>query len=332
MAGIPLREAIKIRQLVGRIQSGSFDAHDVDALLIKLRPYAGNRPVFRDITDFVAHADARNRGAVCDSMTRFADAMRFFVEYTGKNQAVDLSQPFPAYVYRLFISQAKLADEHELRTQFRLSRQSLINKIEGNFKIERTSKTYTLRAGKDGRDFLAALKYVVGFIHSKPAYEITNFHTQLYDVLAEWKIDHDRALLDRQRDNISLALMCLVSGTEMLLPEGDKATCILTAESNFAIEIGQRRLPTGELTSEPTSFGSLQINGEIDVVNSSQPLRVAYPVITSQLNPRLVCDPVLFQTSEEMNEFGPFRVTVFDTEPDMALTSEFRITKASLIS
>jgi len=118
----------------------------------------------------------------------------------------------------------------------------------------------------------------------------------------------------------------------MLLPEGDKATCILTAESNFAIEIGQRRLPTGELTSEPTSFGSLQINGEIDVVNSSQPLRVAYPVITSQLNPRLVCDPVLFQTSEEMNEFGPFRVTVFDTEPDMALTSEFRITKASLIS
>lgn len=46
MAGIPLRETLKIRQLVERIQSGEFDANDVNALLIKLRPYAGARKVF----------------------------------------------------------------------------------------------------------------------------------------------------------------------------------------------------------------------------------------------------------------------------------------------
>ena len=256
MAGIPLRDTLKIRHLIEQVQSGVFDANHVDALLIKLRPYAGRWHVFREIADFVAHADVRNRGVTCDSMTAFADAMRFFVDYTGKQRALDMTQPFPAYVYRLFISQADRADERKLREQFRVSHQSLVKKIKTNFKLDAKSKTYTLRPNKDGRDFLAALQFVTGFIHSRPAFDIAEFHAQLYEVLKEWKIEHDFACLKIHEDKVSAALLCLISGTEMVLPDGDRARCVLTAEHNYQIEIGQRRIPTGDVTNLTVSIKS----------------------------------------------------------------------------
>lgn len=331
MAGIPLKEKIKIRQLIDRIESGEFDSNDVDAILIKIRPYAGSWNIVREIADFVAHADARNKGVACDSMTGFSDSMRFFVEYTGNKQALDISQPFPAYVYRLFLSQAKLSNEAELRQQFRMSHGSLIKKIEGNFKIDKTTRTCSIRPGKYGRDFVAALGYVIGFIHSKPAFDIAEFHTQLQAVFHERDIQFNAAALSAQADRMSLAILCLISGTEVLLPDGDKARCVLSTEHNFRILEGQRRLPIMTVTSEPSQFGTLQVSGEIQVVSKGKPLQVAYPLVTTQLSPHEHCESSVFEILAEENEFGIFCAEFINLEPDMALTANFKITTAAAL-
>ena len=282
---IPLKERTKIHQLIARIQSGSFDANDVDAILIKLRPYAGPRKVFREIADFVAHADVRSKGVSRDSMIAFADAMRFFVEYTKGNKPLDVTQPFPAYVYRLFLSQARQADETELKQTYRLSHATLVKKIESNFHLDKATKTCAIRPGKAGQEFVAALQYAMSFIHSRPAFHVFDFHAEFKELLRDHGVTYVDAALDAQLDRISLSILCLIAGSEVTLPEGDKAKCSLECENHFRILQGRRRLPANTVTAEPSTFGCLQIRGEITVIaNGAPPLRVAYPLVETNLD------------------------------------------------
>lgn len=326
---IPLKEQTKINQLIARIEQGTFDANDVDGLLIKLRPYARQRKVFREIADFVAHADARDKGLARDSMTAFADAMRYFIEYQGTNAALDVTQPFPAYVYRLFLSQTRQADEAHLKAAYKLSHASLIKKIENNFTLDKKANTCAVRPGKGGRELIGALQYVMGIIHSKPAFHVSDFHAELKQILRDEKINFDEASLNQQLDRISLAILCLVAGTEVVLPEGDRAKCGLECESHFRILQGRRRLPTGAVTDEPTRFGCLNIRGEITVIaDGAPPLRVAYPLISTNLDPHEHCDPALFCAANEPNEFGHYVVEVVDFAEDMALSEQFKLVRA----
>jgi hypothetical protein len=332
MATIPLKDIVKIEQLIRRVESGKFDAIDIDSLLIKLRPYARSKRVFREIADFVAHADLRNQGVSCVSMTGFADAMRFFVEYVGRSQALDISKPFPAYIYRLFRSQTVMTNEAELRQRFRVSHQSLLKKIEGNFKINKTSRMCSIRPNKDGKEFLEALQYVTGFIHSKPAFDIAVFHTELQELLTEQDIDFDKDKYRTQIDRVSLALLCLISGTEFVLPDGDVAKCLLTTEHHYRILAGKRKIPIGEVTNEPSHFGALQVSGNIQVIHQGTPITVAYPLLTTKLNPRDHCDATLFEVVSELNEFGEYRVEYVNLAADMVLTSHFRLVRAAVPS
>ena len=150
----------KLSQIIVRIQRGRFDANDVDGLLIKLRPYARSRNVFREISHFVAHSDARDQGMALESIMGFVDSMRFFQEYTGPKRPLDLGAPFPAYVYRLFLSQARLADKQQLKTKFKMSQDTLINKIKATFEADAYGSTCSLRSSKGGTELFEALQYV----------------------------------------------------------------------------------------------------------------------------------------------------------------------------
>jgi hypothetical protein len=329
VATIPLKELVKVQPLVRRIESGAFDANDVDALLIKLRPYARRQPVFREVADFVAHADARDRGVACDSMTAFADAMRFFVEYSGPRQQLDIAQPFPAYIRRLFRSQTTLANEEELKRSFRISRHSLLKKIDSGFAVDKASGLCRLRPGKDRNEFIAALQYVTGFIHSKPAFAISDFHGELRALLAAEGIEFNDAWFAAQADRVSLSILCLLSGTEFELPDGDLAACALCTEHHYRILEGQRRTPIGEVTPEPAHFGTLQICGQVKVISQGRPVTIMYPVVTTELEPHDHCDSSVFEVLSEANEFGQFRAEFINLEPHMALTPEFKLIRAT---
>jgi hypothetical protein len=329
---IPLKERTKINQLMARIESGAFDANDVDGILIKLRPYAGHRKVFREIADFVAHADARTKGVAQESMVAFADAMRFFIEYNQGKKQLDITQPFPAYVYRLFLSQSRQADEVHLKTTYKLSHSTLIKKIQSNFVLDKATKTCRIRLGKAGREFVEALQYVMGFIHSKPAFHLSDFHTELKEVLSDHGITFSEAALSEQLDRVALSILCLISGADVALPEGDQAKCRLECESHFRILQGQRRLPTGVISTEPNSFGTLQILGEITVLaTGAPPLRVAYPLVASDLDPHDHCDPALFLSGNDPNEFGDYVVEVIDFAEDMSISGEFKLVRADSV-
>jgi hypothetical protein len=325
---LQLKDVAKLNQVIGRIQAGHFDANDVDNLLMKLRAYAGEKTVFLEVAHFIAHSDARDRGLAQQSITAFVDSIQYFQEYASEKRPLDLSVPFPAYIYRLFLSQARLSDERRLKGEHKMSHSTLIKKIEANFSIDKKTGTCSLRNNKGGIELFTALQFITSFIHSRPAFHLRDFHRELKDVMRAQKVAFDEAAWDAQADRVSLAILCLVSNTEFLLANGGRANCKLETEHHFRLLNGQRRLPTGIMSAEPTSFGRLMILGEATVNSANKaPLRISFPLIDTDLDPHEHCDPKLFVQDQAPEDFGDCNVEIISWAPDMSLSKDFKLVR-----
>lgn len=325
---LQLKDLAKLNQLIRRIEAGHFDANDVDNLLMKLRAYAGEKTVFLEVAHFVAHSDARDRGLAQRSITAFVDSMQYFQEYVSERRPLDVGAPFPAYIYRLFLSQARLSDERRLKAEHKMSHATLIKKIEANFSIDKKTGTCSLRNNKGGIELFAALQFITSFIHSRAAFHVRDFHEEMKDVMRAQKISFDEAAWDTQADRISLAILCLVSNTEFQLANGGQASCKLETENHFRLLNGQRRLPTGVMSSEPTSFGRLMIWGEATVNSANKaPVRISFPLIDTDLDPHEHCDPKLFVRDQAPEDFGDCNVEIINLARDMSLSDDFKLVR-----
>lgn len=325
---LQIKDLAKLNQIIERIQAGRFDANDVDNLLMKLRAYAGEKTIFLEVAHFVAHSDARDRGLAQQSIAAFVDSIQYFQEYVSGKRRLDLGVPFPAYIYRLFLSQARLSDERRLKTEHKMSHSTLIKKIEANFSTDKKTGTCSLRNNKGGIELFEALEFITSFIHSKAAFHVRDFHKELKDVLRAQKVIFDEAVWDAQADRISLALLCLISNTEFLLVNGGQASCKLETENHFKLLNGQRRLPTGIMSTEPTSFGRLMIWGEATVNSADKaPLRISFPLIDTDLDPHEHCDPKLFAQDQAPADFGDCKVEIINLARDMSLSYDFKLVR-----
>lgn len=325
---LQLKDLVKLNQIIGRIQAGNFDANDVDNLLMKLRPYAGEKTVFLEVAHFVAHPDARDRGLAQQSITAFVDSIQYFEEYVSEKRPLDLSAPFPAYIYRLFLSQARLLDERRLKSEYKMSQTTLIKKIAANFSIDKKTGTCSLRNNKGGIELFSVLQFITSFIQSRTAFHLRDFHLELKEVMRAQNVTFDEAAWDAQADRISLAILCLVSNTEFVLANGGQAGCKLQTENHFRLLNGQRRLPTGMMSSEPTSFGRLMILGEATVNSANKaPWRISFPLIDTDLDPHEHCDTKLFIQDQAPTDFGDCNVEIINWAADMSLSGDFKLTR-----
>ena len=251
--------------------------------------------------------------------------MRYFQEYVGEKRSLDLGAPFPAYVYRLFLSQARLADEQQLRGRFKMSHATLTKKITANFTADKGTGICALRSNKGGIELLEALKYVTSYLHSKPAFHVRDFHKELKEVMRVEKVAFDESQWDTQVDRVSLAILCLVSNTTFILADKNQASCRLETENHMRLLSGERRLPTGAMSAEPKTFGNLMIQGEATVNSANRPpVRVAFPLIDTDLDPHRYCDPTLFIREDAPAEAGgPCTVEAINWAPDMSLSGDF---------
>lgn len=325
---LQLKDLPKLNQIIGRIQAGHFDANDVDNLLMRLRAYAGEKIVFLEVAHFVAHPDARDRGLAQQSITAIVDSIQYFQEYVSEKRPLDLGVPFPAYIYRFLLSQARLSDERRLKAEHKMSHTTLIKKIEANFSIDKKAGLCRLRNNKGGIELLAALQFITSVIHSRAAFRVRDFHKDLKGVMRAQMVAFDEASWDAQADHISLAILCLVSNTEFLLPNGGQASCKLETENHFRLLSGQRRLPTGIMSSEPTSFGRLMIMGEATVNSANKaPLRISFPLIETDLDPHEHCDSMLFVRDQPPDDFGNCKVEIINLARDMSLSDDFKLVR-----
>ena len=140
-------------------------------------------------------------------------------------------------------------------------------------------------------------------------------------------VNFDEQAWDAQTDRISLAILCLMSNTTFALNDGSRASCKLETENHFRILSGQRRLPTGSITSEPSSFGSLIILGVVTIKGSKGPLPVSFPLIDTNLNPYDHCDPSLFLKDHTPNELGEYEIEIINLATDMSLSQDYKLVR-----
>ena len=326
---LQLKDLVKLKQIIERIQTGHFDANDVDNLLMKLREHAGEKTVFLEMAHFVAHSNARNQGLAQQTITAFVDSIQYFQEYVSEKRPLDLGVPFPAYIYRLFLSQARLSDKHRLMVEHKMSQDTLIKKIKDNFLIDKKNGTCSIRNNKGGIELIAALQFITSFIKPRAAFHVRDFHKELKNVMRAQKVTFDEAAWDAQADRISLATLCLVSNTKYQLTNKSQASCKLETENHFRLLNGQRRLPTGIMSSEPTSFGRLMILGEATVNSLNKvPRRISFPLIDTDLDPHEHCDHRLFVRHQAPKDFGDCNVEIINLARDMSLSDDFKLVRS----
>lgn len=327
---IQFKEIIKINQIIDRIQLGRFDANDVDNLLVKLRPYAGDKKVFLEIAHFVAHPDARDRGLAQQSILAFTDHIQYLREYVFPKRLLDIEKPFPSYIYRLFLSQVRYSDERELKRTYRVSHRTLIKKIEASFVVDKKAGTCVLRPQKSGVEFVNALSYIMGFLYSRPAFHLNDFHKELKELMIFQKLTFDIVAWDAQQDRISLAILCLVSNTDFVLENGGSAKCVLASENNSRIFFDKNGHPEKAAIQEPESFGKLMIVCVATTGGIHTSPKVSFPIIDTDLQSQDHCDDSLFR-KEKIDGQGDGYIERIDFAPDMSLTNEFKIVRADAL-
>ncbi len=161
-------EKVKLQAIVARIERGIFDANDVDGLLMKLRGFSQSSAVFREVADFVAHNDERDRGIINRSMQNFLYRVRFLYDYQSEgSHSLNISKPFPAYVVRLIHHQIGICDESHLRMSFSCTKKVLTNRVEKLFSIDKKTALASV-ANPISNETFNAISYVLSFVKVEP--------------------------------------------------------------------------------------------------------------------------------------------------------------------
>lgn len=281
-------EKAKAQKVIDRIQSGVFDENDVDNLFMRLRAYSDGCRVFREAADFVAHNNDRDRGLICDSMNAFYLSFKFFIEYTYVNEALDISKPIPIYIKQLMKFQVDKCQHDVLRQRFRVTPERLKARIDNLFKDDKKTKTTMLNTFKIGEETAEAIRFLLGFIGSVPAFTGNELMKDLVTVLRSNRLIFDEGSVIAQKPAIVLCVMLLMHQSRYDFGGGPVGECLVSAE-HPSIPLG---IPEDHIGA---GFGSLQVVGLLSYQVAGKPLRVAYPVFQSDLKVSDYCDPSLFK-------------------------------------
>lgn len=329
---LPLKDLTKVNQIIARIHCGKFDANDVDNLLMKLRPYSKGNEIFLEIAHFVAHPDARDRGLAQRAINNFFYFIKYIEEYDFAGRRLNLDEPFPNYLYHVFISQAKLFDDAELMSVCKMGRASLIRKIESNFTIDK--KTGLCGAKKKiGAQLLSAIGFIMRDIIVKSAFNLEDFQIELRKVLRLNNINFDEDIWVRQGENINLAILCLVSNTNFIVGDDIVVNCELGSEMSNRIISGKTISPNGGITEGSGSFGRLIVRSKVQIkVEGKGPVWFSFPIIDSQLDAEKYCDPSLIVRESTSGKFGDCIAEVINFVPDMSMSSDFKLVRTESIN
>jgi hypothetical protein len=198
-------EKAKTQKLLTKIESESFDENDIDSLFMKLRAYSLGFPVFREIADFVAHNDQRDRGLANQSLETMYLRMKFFLEYNSPKKVLDLSEPFPLWIKRLMIFQVDKSDETVLRDKFNVSPEQLKTRIKKGFEENQQTKM-TIHNGKLSENTFNSIKYIMSFISGNATITQKQLINELIEVLNKNNITFDESSLRSLSDKITICI------------------------------------------------------------------------------------------------------------------------------
>lgn len=296
-------EKSKLQKSIQKIESGSFDENDIDNIFMKLRAYSTKFSVFREIADFVAHNDQRDRGLVNQALEHMYLSMRFFLDYQGENKKkLDISESFPSWIIKLMKYQVEKIDEAILKDKFNVGKSRLISRIDNSFKIDKQKGTATYKDGKLSQITFEAISHCMSFISGTAKFTQEDLVDELVEVLAANHISYDEKLIREQANKITICTLLLFQHSTFDFKGYKVGECKISAEKVSILHNTKFVDIDGNPVEHIESFGNLYVQGTITLNHNNSNTKIAHTIMSTTLSAEEWCDDSLFEI--EVSEHG----------------------------
>ena len=323
-------EKAKTQKLVDRILGGDFDENDVDSLFMKLRAYSTGFPLFREVSDFVAHNDLRDRGIANQSLETMYLRMKFFVEYDSPKKPLDIiSSPFPLWIKKLMKYQVYKCNEKELREKFNVTRDRLVSRIDTAFKEDKIKDVAIYKDGKLSMQSFEAIQHVLSFISGNPAFTQDDLMNEIIGVLLKNKFTIDEQMFRALSDKITLCTLLLFHNAEYDFKGHKKGRSQIGSE-RLSVSHNVRWLDSeGNEVDIKQSFGNLSISGTITLLNDDRDLSIGFSIMSTNLQAEQWCADDLFHIEQLKGDTLGYLEKVLKLDIDLSLNEDFKLCNAS---
>lgn len=278
-------DKVKAQKILNKIQSGCFEETDVDSILMLLRAYSYGNKIFRELADFVAHNDERDRGIVNESIEGFYLSLRFFIDYNYSGKKLDVSEPFPKYIKKLIIHQINKCNDNEIKNECNLKKDKLIKEINKSFIANDKLDTVSLKGQSLSIDLFAAIEYVLSRIIVLPAFNLEQFIDEFIKVCLKNKLEIDELKIIKYQNKIIVCILLLLHKTRFTLFEKSPAYCEISCSHHSSLKDG---------FISDVNFGNLTLKGFTEIYVKSKTLEICFDVIETKVPADKWCDENLF--------------------------------------
>jgi hypothetical protein len=282
-----------IQRLVDKIISGIFDDIDIRALLFELRGYSNKDTLFRELAHFIAHPGSRDQGKFRDYIISYSKHVKFVWDYRIKGNSFNYFQPFPLYVLECIFDVINSIDKTWLQNNFNIVPRELKRLIKKNVIINGDTN----------------IVYFDNSISSQLSYIIDNCINLIgikKEILTQKMIIDDIILtLDKNKINFSKNEFTKNSNRIML--------CILLVLHLQKLKIDtnnqNQELPYCSILFDKIGNKDnklfLGIYGILNIPENNDIMKVAFPLISTELLLAEYCDDNLLhdiENSDQNNE------------------------------
>lgn len=322
-------EKNKTQKLVNKIESGHFDENDIDSLFMKLRAYSVGFPIFREVADFVAHNDNRDRGLANQSLETLYLRMKYFLGYNSPKKTLDLSSPFPIWIKKLMKFQVLKCDEVELRNKFNVTKELLVNRIDTAFKDDAKNRTASYRQGKLSEGTFNAIQYVMSFINAKASFDQDSIIDEIVSVLKKNKIEFNESVIRGLSDKITICILLLFHHSDFDFKGYKPGKCKISSEKESISHNVKLVDVDGSEVEHHESFGCLSISGTITLETDGKELSIIHTIVSTNLSSEIWCSDSLFHIEPLSKELPDHMCKRIKLDIDLCLDDEFKLSDVS---
>ncbi len=261
-----------LRQRARRLLAGENRTEDLDRIFLGLRARVSGSPCFREVGDFVAHRDQRDRGLLTEI------GRHVFTSIDVWSLPLRGRQPTLADVERAAKANLFLVSDEQLRAGCRCARQTANNKM-----------SKALRKLSQGHDLKDSERRVLEYLGNrfvwKPAFTSDRLHAEFIDALLRHDIvdSSERDQLEGCRKFLSLYTVALMHGGLIEFENGSTA-----------------RLYAGFANRDTL----LEVKVEIRFDELEKPIFAPVCLFLTDLQPEGNCDPELVERAGEVLVFN----------------------------
>jgi hypothetical protein len=322
-------EKNKTQKLVRKIETGHFDENDIDSLFMKLRAYSTGFPIFREVADFVAHNDQRNRGLVNQSLETMYLRMQYFLEYNSPEKTLDLSSPFPIWIKNLMKLQVGKCDEADLRSKFNVTKQRLADHIDSAFREDKKNKVAIYKQGKLSQNIFNAIQHVMSFISGNATFGQDELLDELVSVLKKNQIEFNESVLRELSDKVTICTLLLFHHSDFDFKMHKPGRCEISSEKESISHNVKFVDIEGNEVEHDESFGNLSVKGIITLEKDEINLSIAHTIMSTNLSSEIWCSDELFHIESLSEEMPNYMCKRLKLDIDLCINEDFQLSVVS---